>query len=247
MSKWTYDVTEPNTSAFRKNSTWPPVPPHTALRYCRRYLVDLLSSHPGDSEGTASARDGVCVSGLIRHLTANSRLAEATLTGRAPARPAALRRLSLPELLSEWERSGTVVEHALHGARGLTGSLLVTDLFTHELEIRRALGLAEPTCHPALPTGIEVVIGGASAVVGRLGLPALRFETTGAAWVAGEGEPAVTVSATPMELYNSLIGRRSLCQIRALQWSADPEPWLRAFSWGPFRPPDEPAPAVTVG
>lgn len=240
-SEWTCDVAEPNTGAFRKNSSWPPVAPHAALRYCRRFLVDLLRSRPDDFAVPVSGRHGADVLSLVCHLTANSRQAEATLTGQPREQSARLRGLTLPELLAEWERSGLVVEHALLHAHGLTGSLLVTDLFTHELDIRRALGSAEPTCHPALPTAIDVAIGGAGAVVGRLGLPALCFETTGAAWVVGEGEPAVTVSAPPMELYNSLVGRRSLRQIRALRWSADPEPWLRVFAWGPFRPTDEPA------
>jgi hypothetical protein len=48
------------------------------------------------------------------------------------------------------------------------------------------------------------------------------------------------VSAPPVELFNSLTGRRSLRQIRALRWSADPEPRLRVFAWGPFRPLPDP-------
>jgi len=159
-------VVEPNTGAFRKETSWPPVPPHVALRHSRRYLVELLNTHLPDYPATApatpaepAAPNGAEVLGLVRHLTANSLLAESNLTGRAPTSMAELSPLSLAELLAEWERSGAVVEEALRDARGLTGSLLVTDLFAHELDIRRTLGVDEPRCHPALDTALDVAAG----------------------------------------------------------------------------------------
>jgi len=173
---------------------------------------------------------------LLCHLTRNSRQSEAVLAGHPPRLPGPLTGLSVGAVLDEWERSGTVVEAALRGRRPPAGSVLLTDLLAHELDIRRAVGAGEPECHPAIPAALDVVVNGAGAVVSRLRLPALRFETVGSSWVFGEGEPMATVSAPPMELFSSLTGRRSLRQIRELRWSADPEPRLRAFAWGPFRP-----------
>jgi len=232
-------VVEPNTGAFRKETSWPPVPPHVALRHSRRYLVELLNTHLPDYPSTApatpaepAAPNGAEVLGLVRHLTANSLLAESNLTGRAPTSMAELSPLSLAELLAEWERSGAVVEEALRDARGLTGSLLVTDLFAHELDIRRTLWVDEPRCHPALDTALDVAAGTAGATVAVLGLPTLRLETLGAAWEIGEAEPAATVWGPPLDLYSCLTGKRSVEQIRALKWTEDPEPWLRAFAGG---------------
>ena len=214
-----------------------PVPVSAALRHCRRFLVDLISSWPEDyALPVATATHSQDVFGLLRHLTENSRQAEATLGGRAARLPGPLAGLGVADLLREWERSGAIVESALRGSRAPAGSVLLTDLLVHELDIRRALGSGEPDCHPAIPAALDVVVGGAGAVVSRLGLPAMRFETVGRSWVVGAGEPTVTVSASPVELFNSLTGRRSLRQIRALRWSADPEPRLRVFAWGPFRP-----------
>src|SRR3954465_924859 len=78
IRKWTYDVVEPNTGAFRKETSWPPVPPHVALRHSRRYLVELLNPHLPDYPATApatpaepAAPNGAEVLGLVRHLTAN--------------------------------------------------------------------------------------------------------------------------------------------------------------------------------
>jgi hypothetical protein len=236
-SEMDLNVAEPNPRAFRKSSTWPQVPPHEALRFCRQFLVDLLSRSPAPGAPPAGEH-GVDVVDLVRHLTTNSRLAEANLTGPPPRLRKRLAGLDLKELLVEWERSGTVVERALRRSHGLAGSLLVTDVFTHELEIRRALGTAEPGCHPAMPTAFDVVIARIGATVGRLGMPALRFKTYGAWWVVGDGEPAVTVSTRPIELYDCLIGRSSPGQIRGLHWSDDPEPWLRVFSRVPLDPPE---------
>lgn len=231
----------PNSGAFRKTSTCEPVPVSAALRHCRRFLVDLVGGRPEDRfRPVATTTHGPDVFHLLRHLTENSRLAEANLAGRPARLPHGLSALPVADLLREWERSGAAVEDALHGRRAPAGSVLLTDLLVHELDIRRAYGAQEPYCHPAVSMALDVVVGGAGAVLGRLGLPALRFETVGESWVVGEGEPEATVSAPPVELFNSLTGRRSLRQIRALRWSADPEPRLRVFAWGPFLPLPEP-------
>ena len=41
-------------------------------------------------------------------------------------------------------------------------------------------------------------------------------------------------------LFRSFGGRRTLAQVRALDWSADPTPYLDAFFGGILKPPAEP-------
>jgi len=236
------NVAEPYSGAFRKDSMWPSVPAHEALRHCRRFLVDLLTNQlPAGAAGPdAPDAPDVDVLGVVCHLTAASRLAESNLVGPPPPPVMARSEPNLVEVLVEWERSGVAVEDALRRTRGLTGSLLAMNLFTYELDIRRAMGVGDPAYHPALAMALDVAVSGAGAMVGLLGLPPVRFETPGSCWEVGEGEPEVTVWAAPLELYRCLIGRRPPGRIRSLRWSDDPEPWLQVFEWQPFRPSDIP-------
>jgi hypothetical protein len=48
------------------------------------------------------------------------------------------------------------------------------------------------------------------------------------------GAGVLTLTVDPFELGRALSGRRSVDQIRAFDWSADPGPHLAAFTWGPF-------------
>jgi hypothetical protein len=38
----------------------------------------------------------------------------------------------------------------------------------------------------------------------------------------------------PFELVRAIAGRRSAAQLRALDWSVDPEPYVPIFGFGPF-------------
>jgi hypothetical protein len=57
----------------------------------------------------------------------------------------------------------------------------------------------------------------------------VRFETDKKTYQAGEGEPGATARTTRFELFRALSGRRSRDQIRAWEWSADPESHLSLF------------------
>jgi uncharacterized protein (TIGR03083 family) len=181
----------------------------------------------------------------IAHLVGNCRAAEDNLTARRQdqsARADGLGQLDLRALLTEWERSGSEVESSMaRSEHASKGAVMVMDAFTHELDIRYALALPRHADHPAYPVAMEVVVGGFTGSIMSRMLPALRFETSAEAWTAGDGEPAAVVRASRLDLYLSLTGRRTYRQIRKLSWTADPGPWLPAFAWGPFWPPDQPS------
>jgi hypothetical protein len=125
-----------------------------------------------------------------------------------------------------------------HGDR--SGDLLVMDAFTHEVDIRYALGAEPPAEHPAFAGSFQVLASGLADSMTAHHLPALRLSTGSTQWIVGDGEPAATVTADSFDLVRSLAGRRTHEQIAALDWDRDPNPWLPAFGWGPFIPPESP-------
>jgi uncharacterized protein (TIGR03083 family) len=217
-----------------------PLPNHLAYRHIRHGIAHRLRGQPAAAARPVPACPDWTVLDLLVHLAQNCRAAEANLVP-APPRATRLRGLGLPELLAEWERSAARVESGLRGSRqARAGSVLVMDAFTHEYDIVQALGEAFAPDHPALPAAFDVAFEGFNAAVRRHCLPPLRVRTGQAAWTAGEGRPRACVTGEWIDLYRSLIGRRTTRQIRLLAWSQNPDPWLPTFSWGPFHPPREP-------
>lgn len=229
----------------KTDTDWTLVSSRAAYASVRRNLAGLLRETGGAGEFPVPACPGWDVRDLVVHLVGICRNAEANLgpglAGQSGPAADGLSGLGLDALLAEWERSGGEVEATLAQSEHLhKGAVMVMDAFTHELDVRLALGAAFPVGHPAFRSAFEVVIGGLSGSVMLLGLPSFRLETEAGGWIVGDGEPAAVVRGSRADLYRSLTGRRTYQQIKQLTWSADPGPWLPAFRWGPFRPPDKP-------
>jgi hypothetical protein len=144
----------------------------------------------------------------------------------------------LEALLRAWGHAAAAVEPRIaDGTEDV--ELLLMDTFTHELDLRAALGAPPPAAdHPAYPWAFDVVVGGLSWSLGLRQLPALRLVCAdGPDYVAGVGRPAITVRASRYDMYRTLTGRRCARRIRDLSWSEDPSRWLEAFFWGPFSEP----------
>ena len=113
----------------------------------------------------------------------------------------------MSSLLDEWERSGGRVEAALARAEHWgKGAVLVMDAFTHELDIRLALGVPFPVGHPAFRGAFDVLIGGLSGSVMMLGLPSFHLQADAWSWVVGTGEPGAAKIETPVVRGSEPIG-----------------------------------------
>ncbi|MFL6111497.1 MAG: maleylpyruvate isomerase N-terminal domain-containing protein [Catenulispora sp.] len=224
------------------SSTWQPVPHYVAYHGTRERVTALFQAHPDAMDRPVPACPGWTVGRLLTHLVENCRFAETnTATPELSDRPLTLEAPGTDELLAEWARSAAVVEQAVARLPGpAAGSLLLMDAFTHEFDARVALDLPLPHDHLAFPGAFEVALTGFAGGVLWRGLPTLRIETEDLARNIGRGRPEAVVRGGRVEVYRSLVGRRTHCQIAGLEWSADPRPWLPAFAWGPFTPPPEP-------
>jgi uncharacterized protein (TIGR03083 family) len=153
---------------------------------------------------------------------------------------------SLDEILDEWTKALEDLIPMIRGERLFPRSApfidaaLVTDLATHNQDIRNGVGVPGDRDSE----GVSVAFVGYSAAFGlRLaqnGLPALRLEYDGKERIAGQGEPGATLTADRYELYRALAGRRSREQILNLKWDSDPEPYVDLIpAYGPRSDPLE--------
>lgn len=150
----------------------------------------------------------------------------------------ARRELSIEEICSEWHETGPRIDGMIDGF-GRTGEQLLVDLTTHEFDVRHALGKPGPKDLAVWDIGVD--FGAAmvlDAAVAARGLEPMAVRVGDRSWrLGGEGEGDVrtTLSTTAFELVRALTGRRSRAQVAALDWSADPAPYLVAFEDGIFR------------
>jgi uncharacterized protein (TIGR03083 family) len=214
-----------------------PAPDFVGYPEVRRGVRALLGGRAGVGGRRVPACPEWTVADLLGHLTG---IAERVLERHGGAVPASAAS-TVPELLDHWDDVGEDLDRRLAEAGGRSGEVMVMDAYTHELDLRAALGVPPPVEHAAWAPSFEVLVRGFSGSVAGRELPALRLRTTGGSqWTAGVGRPAATLTAPAHELYRALAGRRSLAQLAGLEWSAAPGPWLPAFSWGPFSPPRSP-------
>ncbi|WET81321.1 maleylpyruvate isomerase family mycothiol-dependent enzyme [Amycolatopsis sp. QT-25] len=217
---------------------WNPATAAEGYRQVRGNIALLLTGHAGAGERPVPACPQWTVRELVAHLT---QICDRVITRFGGAACPVPESASVAEVLRLWLERGPEADALLDadGDGKSRGDIMVMDAFTHELDLRYALGAPPPEAHGAWLRSFEVLVGGLGSSLGEHGLPGLRIETEGATWIAGTEPVAAVLSGTPVDLYRSLAGRRSPAQIAALAWPGDAEPWLRAFTWGPFAPPDE--------
>ncbi|WP_410672072.1 maleylpyruvate isomerase family mycothiol-dependent enzyme [Amycolatopsis sp. cmx-4-68] len=215
----------------------------------RHGIRALLRERPGAGDRVVPACPEWTVADLLGHLVGIGERVLERFGGRPPVVGGSS---AVPVLLDRWDDVGDQLDPLLADAGGRGGEIMVMDAFTHELDLRAALGAPPPEGHAAWAPSFEVLVRGFSRSIAGRGLPAVRLrepagrETAGEGpaagreWTAGEGPAAATVTAPAYDLYRALAGRRSIAQLTALNWTAAPEPWLLAFSWGPFSPPAQP-------
>jgi uncharacterized protein (TIGR03083 family) len=216
-------------------------PNHECYAHIRRSVTELLATARDTGDPAVPSCPEWTLSGLVTHLVGVAAMAIGRLSGWPATATSPSAEMDLGQLLATWERLGAEADRLLARSGGRSGNILVMDAFTHELDIRYAIGADLPGEHPAFAGAFEVLANGFAGSVLDHDLPALRLSTgraTGSTqWTVGLGEPAATLTASRYDLYRSLAGRRSHEQIAALHWDRDSHRWLPAFTWGPFTPP----------
>jgi uncharacterized protein (TIGR03083 family) len=213
------------------------VPNHECYRQVRQNVAELLSRPHATEDRIVPACPEWTIRGLLKHLVGVAAATIGRLSGWPATHSSSSADMDIPALLAVWQELGAEADLLLADAGGRVGNILVMDAFTHELDIRYAIGAELPSAHPAFAGAFTVLANGFAAAVDAHRLPALRLSTGRTQWTVGEGEPAATLTSTRYDLYRSLAGRRSHHQITALNWDHGSHRWLPAFTWGPFTPP----------
>ena len=134
------------------------------------------------------------------------------------------------EIAQEWAESGAQVEAAIDGMHPAAGGGLNGDAVTHEQDARGAVMRPGGTDTAGFAIALDSYTRFFGKRLKNAGIPAVEVNAGDKTWVAGNGDPQVSVSAEPFEMLRSLTGRRTREQVRALDWSGDPEPYLDLFS-----------------
>lgn len=135
-------------------------------------------------------------------------------------------------IVDEWSANAPAFEPLLDVAP--QGRQAVADLVTHEHDVRTALNNPGARDSDALRVGLDFV---ATAFVGSaaaLGITVQVRATDGSTF--GDDTTGIVLTGEPFELFRAMTGRRSVDQLRGLQWSNDAESVLPAFTYGPFAP-----------
>ncbi len=141
---------------------------------------------------------------------------------------------SLAEVLDEWDALGAELEPAMPNFPEEAVASLIGDAFTHEQDVRGAVGVPGNRDSDAFRITYEFF---ADQLDGRLKENdlALRLRAGADERVLGHGEPAASVSAEPFEVLRGLTGRRSADQIRAWDWEGDVDALLEHLPNYPMR------------
>jgi uncharacterized protein (TIGR03083 family) len=198
----------------------------TAVPGCPGWTVTELAGH----------MCGVCVDILEGNLDG---------VGTAPWADAQAERfapLGLAGVLDHWNEVAPQVEALAPGFPPEAATQLVFDAATHEQDARGAVGVPGARDADSLAVPLEFIGRLLDSRVRAAGLPSLALHTPdGWTTLAGDGPEAIEVRASAFDLFRSFGGRRALAQIRELDWSGDPDPYLAVvFRDTPLTPPAEP-------
>lgn len=140
----------------------------------------------------------------------------------------------LAEVCAEWDEIGPQLEQRIHET-GFELARSCFDVWNHEQDIVGALGRTGDRDDPAIPTltaGLLAMLR--SGWAANPGLPSISFVIDGGEHHFGDGDPELTLRSDGYEFVRMIISRRSSGQIRAADWTGDPERVLDALTVFPL-------------
>ena len=148
----------------------------------------------------------------------------------------ARRETSTADVLTEWNTKAPALERFLDPA-GMLGRQAVADVVSHEHDIRTALSTPGARDSDALGIGLGFAATQLIGSAARLGVSLRLRSTDGLGF--GNGHPDATLTASSFELLRAATGRRSVDQLREMDWDGNVEDVIPAFSWFSLHPSEK--------
>lgn len=201
----------------------------------RSRLTEVLGgAGPDDWERAVVACPGWRVRDVVAHLVGN---VEDAVAGRLSGPPSEAQTAEQVErhlgdepaaLLATWSELAPLFEAAITEMGALPAAV---DALTHEHDIRLALGRPGGRDDVLIPDLARAFLGRLAGVRLIADLDGDRHEGSGTG-------PPLGLRTTSFEVFRAAMGRRTADQVRALDWTGDPEPVLGAlFVFGPAQRP----------
>jgi uncharacterized protein (TIGR03083 family) len=221
----------------------------------RREVSDLVASlDPADLHKPVPATPGWDIQDVVAHMAG---VAEGALAGNFPSeffsafgQPAAVRRLNswtsdhvaerkdedLETILAEWEKHVSALVPMLNGevpmspdAPPFPDRIMLTDTAVHQQDIFGALGIERGRDAGPVKVGSSSYAGMMDIRLRESKAGVLLLDAGTKQWTVGGDEPEGSVRASRFEFFRALSGRRSPGQIKAYEWSIDPDRFVEYF------------------
>jgi uncharacterized protein (TIGR03083 family) len=127
------------------------------------------------------------------------------------------RERSLAEICTEWAERGAVVERMIRAGGPFPPPFFI-DAFTHEWDLRHAVGAVAAPDLGLLATALPGLITSWGSRLDQAGLAAVELTTGEETATVGTVLPAVTLRIDPFTFVRVRLGRRSRAQIERLGW-----------------------------
>jgi uncharacterized protein (TIGR03083 family) len=191
----------------------------------RRRVTELVGALPPDALDIASpATPEWSAHDVLAHMVGvaddavNGRLDGVASDPWTAAQVDARRGVATAVMLEEWEQVGPQFADAMLAIPEVFAGQALFDAFTHEHDLRHALGRPGARDTDALELIYAWLVGLRSLTEQR----ALCYETEVGTAVSGVGEPVATIATSRFEIVRGATGRRSRSEIE--QWTWDPKP-----------------------
>lgn len=140
----------------------------------------------------------------------------------------ARRDMTLAEIVDEFESHGPAMDSLIESVGDAMDPRLFIDEWTHEQDIRGAVGIPGGVDSEVVPWASPLVVGGWVASVAKRDMPALRVVCDGEEFAPDGAQAPVALTIDGYTALRVAVGRRSHEQMRALEWSGteDPAPYF---------------------